>query len=264
VQDPAGRLHLLWPRIGARTPTLEYATSDDGRTWQRASFTIDQLPQSVHAAVGADHLGVAVWNTPSGGTPSVYALAIGPSAAPQPVLGRTVAVAPVRGTVRIKPSKGRRFVPLREARTVPVGSQVDVRRGTVRLVSATNAAGATQSGEFTAGIFQALQGRKARGLTELRLKGGSPSRCGKVRAASSRRRLSRRVLRRLRANARGRFRTSGRYASATVRGTAWDITDRCDGTLVRVRRGVVVVRDVHRRRSIIVRAGKSYLARARR
>jgi ferric-dicitrate binding protein FerR (iron transport regulator) len=59
----------------------------------------------------------------------------------------------------------------------------------------------------------------------------------------------------------GRFRTAGRYASATVRGTNWLTADRCDGTFVRVRRGVVQVRDVPRRRQVIVRAGSSYLAR---
>jgi hypothetical protein len=38
--------------------------------------------------------------------------------------------------------------------------------------------------------------------------------------------------------------------------------DRCDGTLTRVRRGTVVVRDFRRRKSIVVHAGHSYLARA--
>ena len=59
-----------------------------------------------------------------------------------------------------------------------------------------------------------------------------------------------------------RFRTRGRYSAATVRGTIWDTIDRCDGTLTRVRRGVVVVRDFRKRRKITLRAGKSYLARA--
>ena len=39
--------------------------------------------------------------------------------------------------------------------------------------------------------------------------------------------------------------------------------DRCDGTLTKVRRGAVVVRDFRRKRNVVVRAGKSYLARAR-
>ena len=76
--------------------------------------------------------------------------------------------------------------------------------------------------------------------------------------------LSRRRIRRLRAAARGRFRTSGRNSSATVRGTKWTMEDRCDGTLTAVQRGRVVVRDFRLRRNITVRAGKRYLAKARR
>ena len=47
-----------------------------------------------------------------------------------------------------------------------------------------------------------------------------------------------------------------------MRGTIWVTADRCDGTLTRVKRGSVRVRDFRRRRSIIVRAGKSYFAPA--
>ena len=60
---------------------------------------------------------------------------------------------------------------------------------------------------------------------------------------------------------KGRFRTRGRYASATVRGTKWLTADRCDGTNVKVARGVVQVADFPQRRQVTVRAGRSYLAR---
>ena len=70
--------------------------------------------------------------------------------------------------------------------------------------------------------------------------------------------------RRLWGNATGRFTTKGRYASAAVRGTIWLTEDRCDGTLTRVTSGSVAVRDRARRRTVIVRAGHSYLARTRR
>lgn len=63
---------------------------------------------------------------------------------------------------------------------------------------------------------------------------------------------------------RGRFRTRGRNSSATVRGTVWITSDRCDGTLTKVRRGKVVVRDLRRKRDITLTAGKSYLARGTR
>jgi hypothetical protein len=162
--------------------------------------------------------------------------------------------------------KGAGFVPLSEARQIPVGSFLDTRTGTVRLVSATPTEGKTQSGRFAAGVFQVLQSRARRqkGLTELRLKGSRFNRC-RARRSGTRAgaaQLSRRTIRRLRANARGRFRTRGRNSSATVRGTVWTTTDRCDGTLTKVKRGRVVVRDLRRKRNVVVRAGKSYLARA--
>ena len=74
--------------------------------------------------------------------------------------------------------------------------------------------------------------------------------------------MSRRAVRRVRASAKGRFRTRGRYSAATVRGTIWTTTDRCDGTLTKVTRGRVAVRDIRRKRTIALRAGKRYLARA--
>ena len=48
-----------------------------------------------------------------------------------------------------------------------------------------------------------------------------------------------------------------------MRGTVWDVTDRCDGTLTHVKRGTVIVRDFRRKKNVTVRTGKSYLARAK-
>ena len=160
--------------------------------------------------------------------------------------------------------KGLTFVPLTEARQIPVGSFLNTRRGTVELVSATGSGSRTQSGKFSAGLFQVLQSRarRARGLTELRLKGSSFKRCRRGRRGrSGAAQLSRRTVRRLRANARGRFRSRGRHSAATVRGTVWITADRCDGTLTTVRRGRVAVRDFRAKRTVILRRGKSYLAR---
>ncbi len=204
---------------------------------------------------------------------------------PTPALGRTVNVSVVRGTVLVAvparksagasvhaSQKGLRFVPLTAARQIPVRSFLNTRRGTVRLRSARNSAGATQSGDFSAGVFQVLQSRraKAKGLTELRLKGSSFKRCAPAGRGKRRGRRSDavgsagRTIRRLRGSANGRFRTRGRNSSATVRGTIWTVTDRCDGTLTTVKRGRVAVRDFRARKTIVVRAGKSYLAKARR
>jgi hypothetical protein len=162
--------------------------------------------------------------------------------------------------------KGLTFIPLEQAREIPVGSFLNTRRGTVRLTSARDTAGRTQTGTFGRGLFQVLQSRnrRAKGLTELRLKGSIFNRCRTAtrgRSASAAQ-LSRRTIRRLRSNANGRFRTRGRHSAATVRGTVWITADRCDGTLTTVKRGKVAVRDFRRKRTITVRRGKSYLARA--
>ena len=197
---------------------------------------------------------------------------------PAPVIGEAVNVAPVKGEVYVKlaavrssvgpaQAKGRGFIPLRSARQIAVGSLLDTRKGVVRLVSAADRGGKRQQADFNGGLFKTLQSRRGKGLTELRMSSGKFSGCilrGKRSsvAESARRRYRRRTVRRLRGNGSGRFRTRGRYSSATVRGTDWTVTDRCDGTLTRVKRGRVAVRDIRRKKTITLRAGKRYLDKA--
>ena len=193
-----------------------------------------------------------------------------------PGLGVRTVLERVRGRVRVRrrasgaahaSQKGTPFTALTQPRELPVASFIDARRGTTRLTSArTRREDQIQDGLFSAGVFQVLQSRRvrARGLTNLKLSGGSFKRCARAGKGAGAAGISRRAIRRLRGNARGRFRTTGRNSSATVRGTIWEVIDRCDGTLTRVKRGRVVVRDFRRKKTVIVRAGKSYLAQARR
>jgi Tol biopolymer transport system component len=179
---------------------------------------------------------------------------------PPPRLGETVNVAVVSGIVRVRARGARGFSVLAQARQLRVGSEVDAQRGVVRMASSAGG-GRTQSGDFGRGVFQVRQAKAARAVTELRLKSGNFRACGRAtggRASASR------TIRRLFSRARGRFRTRGRYSAATVRGTTWTVSDRCDGTLTSVTSGSVRVRDFKRRRTVTVRAGRSYLARARR
>ena len=76
--------------------------------------------------------------------------------------------------------------------------------------------------------------------------------------------LSQKVLQLLHAkDNHGKFRSKGRYAAATTRGTVWSIADRCDGTLTHVNQGTVVVNDLVRHKNVTVHAGGSYLALAK-
>ena len=62
----------------------------------------------------------------------------------------------------------------------------------------------------------------------------------------------------------GKFRTDGSYSSATVRGTNWMVQDSCTSTLTKVKRGSVTVRDFVKKKNVIVKAGKQYVAKKKR
>jgi len=70
------------------------------------------------------------------------------------------------------------------------------------------------------------------------------------------------VGRLLKASTHGKFRSTGRYSSATVRGTIWTIADRCDGSVVHAIRDTVLVQDFVRHITVILHAGHTYPARA--
>ncbi len=208
---------------------------------------------------------------------------------PPPVLGKAVNVKPVSGHVFIKLpggkaadrvagatlSKGQGFIPLTEARQLPAGTQVDGRQGTLQLTSATGQHGKTQTGTFGGAIFGIAQDGTGvnKGLTTLALlEGAFPgaptyATCKAHNAADGRRAQaagpSGNVLQTLHgSDNHGHFRTRGRYSSATVRGTIWTVSDRCDGTLTHVQRGTVIVTVPATRKTITLHAGQSYLARA--
>ena len=278
-------------RTRDRTPTFVFSSNEAGTTFECSldggPFLPCTSPFTPAASLRAGTHSFRVRARDASGavdpTPAAFIFAIPArlSDLPPPALGRTVNAEPVSGEVTVAipagastargaraAQKGLTFIPLREARQLPVGSFFNTRRGRVRLQTATARRRRRQAGVFSRGLFQTLQSRRrsAKGLAELRLKGSSFARCrtaGHGRNASAARHSKRRI-RRLRGNARGRFRTRGRYSAATVRGTVWDVSDRCDGTLTKVARGKVTVRDLRRRKNIVLRGGKSYLARARR
>ncbi len=158
-------------------------------------------------------------------------------------------------------------MPLTEARQIPVGSILETTHGVVGITTATTASpkGKLQSGDFGAGIFKLLQGRRQKGLTELDIINNFNARqvcttLGKrARIASSH--LSSKVLGQLNSSGHGHFTARGQDSAATVRGTVWSVKNQCDGTLTHVKRGVVTVRDFIRRKTITLFTGQSYLAR---
>jgi hypothetical protein len=198
---------------------------------------------------------------------------------PPPVVGKTANIEVVSGAVLVRPPGAARFAPLKGEQQIPVGTTVQARAGRAKLTTARDLRGRQQSARFYAGLFVLRQRRAQVPVTELELAGSSFAGCAKsvararvvrpsgglqARSAAKRPKRpkrSKRVVRRLWGDGKGTFRTRGRHSSAAVRGTKWLTADRCDGTLVRVVRGRVEVRDFVRKRTVVVKAGHSYLAR---
>jgi Right handed beta helix region len=193
---------------------------------------------------------------------------------PPPVEGVSADLLPFLGTVLVDGK------PLLVGELIPFGATIDTTHGTVVLVTMYN--GVLQTFQFAGGIFVLTQGPD--GITVLTLTGGDfTTICGTSRTT---RKGIRQVawvtapallntpkppappppgskpttVRSLWGNGQGHFEVKGRYAAATVRGTNFHVADRCDGTLVHVRKGIVAVLDATTGKTIILTAGKSYLA----
>jgi len=173
---------------------------------------------------------------------------------PPPVLAQRVAAATVSGTVLVERPGATTFTPLSAASSIPVGSTVDATRGRVRLTAAAAAAGKIYSGVFYDGEF--VIGQASTGVTNLTLSGGGPCAATASRSAAAAPRK-----RSLWGNAHGTFQTTGRYASASELGTRWLTADECGGTLIKVASGAVRVTDLVRHRTLVLRAGRRYLAK---
>ena len=241
-----------------------------------ADFNGDGKPDLAVSSDGTNSLYVLVNTTAAAAPPPPPA----PPAPPAP--GKSVVVRVVSGTVSIKypagkapAGVGKGFVPLTGALNIPMGSQLDTRKGRVALTSAADTAGKkTQTADFYQGTFQVKQSvpkkkpkKPAPLITDLVMKGQiARSQCAPLKgarsAAADKKKGPKSVLGKLWGNGKGKFRTDGKYSSATVRGTIWLVQDRCDGTLTTVKRGTVAVRDFKRKRTVSVKAGHSYLASA--
>jgi DNA-binding beta-propeller fold protein YncE len=192
-----------------------------------------------------------------------------PPTVPPPVLARTGNVAPVSGRVLVKIPGSKQFVPLQSLRQIPFGSVIDATNGTVSVTTALPG-GKTQTGQFFAGKFILRQERN--GLVVAELTGGNFSVCPTKRerlhiaragsmqahAAAS----GKHVVRKLWANAHGKFSTKGNYAAGAVQGTEWLTEDLCEGTLIRVTRDKVAVTNLVNHRHVVVKTGHKYLAKA--
>ena len=161
------------------------------------------------------------------------------------------------------------FVPANPTQDLPPGTTLDV--SGERGISVLNYLNRRMTFlGVTDGVlsrFVLINGLRKPGIPiRMRLTGGNFGKCksSKARTFSSLHAAKKPVkpVRRLWGTGKGRYVTTGKYASATVRGTFWLIADYCDGTLVQVREGTVVVRDLVTKKLIVVTPGHPYFAKA--
>jgi hypothetical protein len=279
--NPAAGVAVRYAIDGANPGSGAVTTAADGTaaiTWAGANLGTDTLT----AFIDGNGNGVRDAGEPQ------QAVTVSWTPPPPPVPGKSVVAKVVSGTVFVKyppgyvpraaPAPPAGFVPFKGGANLPVGTQLDTTHGRVALTSATDTGGAkTQTSDFYDGIFQIKQTlpkkkpkKPAALVTDVVLKGEIPrSQCAPLKGARSavadaakKKRGPKAVLGKLWGSGKGKFRTGGKYSSATVRGTIWLVEDRCEGTFTKVKRGTVQVRDLRRKKTVTVKAGHTYLARA--
>src|SRR5262249_31799112 len=143
---------------------------------------------------------------------------------PAPVPGSLVNAQPTSGIVLVN------GVPFTTPAQLKVGALIDVRGGSIQLVTQNDVA------VFSGGGFRIQQGTNPNAATELVLVPAvNRTVCGKTAKRAPQMALKPKVLGQLLGNGKGRFRTRARYSSATVRGTIWLVAERCDGSFTSVR-----------------------------
>lgn len=255
----------VYPTAGARTVSLTVTDADGTSTadlWTGTRTLRNGDPSAQTARVV---------DVPAAGTPG---------AQPRPRKGRSVTVSAERGIILVRVPGTRRYVPISTLTEIPLGSIIDARKGRARITAEVDTrTGRTQSSLFYDWFFRILQTKGAKPITEARLVKGSFAGCTPKRTSArsgaattglraqsaAAKKRSKRKIRQLWGRGNGDFRTGAKRSAATVRGTWWLVTDRCDGTLTRVKVGRVDVRDFRLKKTIRLRAKTRrsiYLAKA--
>jgi streptogramin lyase len=154
------------------------------------------------------------------------------------------------------------FEPLAGSASLPVGTVVDARKGALGMTAAATAKGKLAAATLRAGIFRIRQQRaKGRAKRPVDLVLASRATTAKACAAGNAPRKG--VVRSVSVVAKGLYRAVGAAATATATKASFTTQDRCTGTVTRVSKGRVKVHDARKHKTVTVKAGHTYLAKAR-
>jgi hypothetical protein len=235
--------------IGSAT-TIGPVTSTDRKS------TTDLLRRSATFAVpaGTRKISVRITATRAAGSYNDgYVDNVNLSFGGSPAAGKSVVAGVLSGKVLVRLAGSSKFVAL-DPSVIKNGAEFDTRKGVVEITRADGGVA-----KFYAGIFKLSQ---SGGITTMTLSQKlTGCRKGKASAVAAAKKPK---TRKLWGDGKGKFRTRGQYSAATIRGTKWLVQDRCTSTLTRVTKGVVAVQDRVKKKTVVVRKGKRYTARARR
>ena len=191
---------------------------------------------------------------------------------PPPEPGKSANIEPVSGTVTVQ-CPGQGLKQLTSPDQIKLGCVVNATTGVVSLTTA-DGNGGTQTGDFWAGQFtvgqenatlpksltSAAKKKKKVLFTTLLVRPNLSCTGTKGKLIAARRRRGGHLW----GHAKGSFRTKGRHAAATIRGTTWLVEERCDGTLVKVRQGTVLVHDATINKNVTIKGPPThrYFAKA--
>jgi hypothetical protein len=195
--------------------------------------------------------------------PVTVAAPVGPPEVP--VVRKTANLDPLSGVVLIRLPGTDQWIPLTEATLIPVGTVIDARKGKAKLTFA-NADGTLQDGTFWEGIFQVSQGSGNKPIVTLKLRDDLVGKANAsiasmiatpagFQAYTAKKRGKKKNG--LWGDAKGKYKTSGKGGSATVRGTRWYVANYANGSLFKVSKGSVTI-DPIRGKNFVLKAGKQF------
>ena len=251
----------------ASSPSAAAATPDSARVYvtNEGNNDVSIIDTATDSRIGPD---ISVGTAPRG------IVLFGSGALPPPILGEQANVDPIKGKVKTKCKGDEKFTLLLGAEQIPIGCQIDTRKGRVELTTATGIGEETQTAVFWAGRFRVEQSQggadagtaaKAKAIpTVLSLVGALRSSKSSARDAGepSANAAKKRKKRKLWGKGKGTYKTKGKKGAGSVRGTTWLTEDRSDdSTRLKVKAGKVRFRDFVKRRTVKLTAGESYVAK---
>ena len=206
--------------------------------------------------------------TTAAGVSSVYTATVS-VVATAPIVHVSANLGKSSGEVFIKVPGSDKFEPLLEDALVPLGTIVDASGGHC-ITTFANADKSLYAATFWGGVFEMGQGTGDNPPAVMKLRddevGDAEADTAKASvfsgglAVTAKKKKKGKKKNKLWGDGKGNFTTTGGGGSASVRGTRWMVENYSNGTLFKVARGKVVVRDYWAHKSITLKIGDSYFA----